>query len=190
MRNIPAVAVAVLLCAFSAWAQDYDQLIQQAEAKMMVSDYGEALDSYRLAFKEGPGTLKDFFNAACAAAQSGDADAAFDYLGDLLAGYTIEKSWLEEDEDLAILQSDPRWDLLLAAVDAKLEVMLEALPETHPTEPAVDLPQPSRSGEVSVEEALENRRSVRAYTDTPFTLAEISQLLWSAYGINKPVEKE
>jgi SagB-type dehydrogenase family enzyme len=52
----------------------------------------------------------------------------------------------------------------------------------------VDLPKPSLSGDVSVEEALQNRRSVRVYQDSPLTLAEISQLLWAAYGVTQPME--
>lgn len=51
-------------------------------------------------------------------------------------------------------------------------------------EPAasVQLPAPTRSGAVSVEEALLKRRSVRQYKNEPLTLAEISQLLWAAQG--------
>ncbi len=51
-------------------------------------------------------------------------------------------------------------------------------------EPAkeVALPPPQRQGEMSVEEALQARRSVRDYTGEPLTLAEVSQLLWAAQG--------
>jgi len=45
------------------------------------------------------------------------------------------------------------------------------------------LPQPRRASQVSVEEALARRRSVRQYPDEPLTLAEVSQLLWAAQGI-------
>ncbi len=45
------------------------------------------------------------------------------------------------------------------------------------------LPEPRDSGEISVEEALLERRSVRNYKDEALTLAEISQLLWAAQGI-------
>ena len=47
----------------------------------------------------------------------------------------------------------------------------------------VKLPDPIRKGEVSVEEALQQRRSVRKYADRSLTLQEISQLLWAAQGI-------
>lgn len=47
----------------------------------------------------------------------------------------------------------------------------------------VSLPEPRLQSEVSVEEALSGRRSVRVYAEAPLTLDEVSQLLWAAQGI-------
>ncbi len=47
----------------------------------------------------------------------------------------------------------------------------------------IELPQPVTDGDMSLEEALTLRRSVRSYTEEPLTLSEVSQLLWSAQGI-------
>lgn len=47
----------------------------------------------------------------------------------------------------------------------------------------IQLPKPRFDSDVSVEEALIQRRSVRQYSQTPMSLAEISQLLWAAQGI-------
>lgn len=47
----------------------------------------------------------------------------------------------------------------------------------------VKLPPPRFKSEVSVEEALLRRRSVRSYKKAPLKLEEVSQLLWSAQGI-------
>ncbi|HCJ66115.1 MAG TPA: nitroreductase [Elusimicrobia bacterium] len=47
----------------------------------------------------------------------------------------------------------------------------------------IKLPQPKTKGELSVEEAIFTRRSVRSFEDKPLTLEQISQLLWSAQGI-------
>jgi len=56
--------------------------------------------------------------------------------------------------------------------------------EIMPSEPeTIKLPQPRYESEVSVEEALLRRRSVRDYTGEPLTLEEVSQLLWAAQGI-------
>jgi SagB-type dehydrogenase family enzyme len=51
----------------------------------------------------------------------------------------------------------------------------------------VKLPPPVLDGSVSVEKCLAQRRSGRQYADTPLTLADISQLLWAAYGVTQPV---
>jgi SagB-type dehydrogenase family enzyme len=44
------------------------------------------------------------------------------------------------------------------------------------------LPEPRMQSPVSVEEALRRRRSIRNYSEDALTLAEVSQLLWSAQG--------
>jgi len=51
----------------------------------------------------------------------------------------------------------------------------------------VKLPPPVLDGPVSIEKCLAQRRSVREYANTPLTLADMSQLLWAAYGITQPV---
>jgi SagB-type dehydrogenase family enzyme len=48
------------------------------------------------------------------------------------------------------------------------------------------LPKPRDDGPVSVEGALMNRRSIRAYRKDPLTLTEIAQLTWSAQGVSDP----
>lgn len=47
------------------------------------------------------------------------------------------------------------------------------------------LPEPISTGELSLEETLAIRRSVRQYTSQPLTDVEISQLLWAAQGITR-----
>jgi SagB-type dehydrogenase family enzyme len=50
----------------------------------------------------------------------------------------------------------------------------------------IRLPEPSLTGDVSLEEAIASRRSVREFTDEPLTPEEVSQLLWAAQGITDP----
>ncbi|MEA3459135.1 MAG: SagB/ThcOx family dehydrogenase [Chloroflexota bacterium] len=53
-----------------------------------------------------------------------------------------------------------------------------------PPEPGlIKLPQPRYDSDVSIEETLLKRRSVRDYTGELLTLEEVSQLLWAAQGI-------
>ena len=47
----------------------------------------------------------------------------------------------------------------------------------------ITLPAPQKDGAVSVEAALNKRRSVRFFKDTPLALQSVSQLLWAAQGI-------
>jgi len=48
------------------------------------------------------------------------------------------------------------------------------------------LPSPKTEGTVSVEEALVNRRSWRNFHDRALSAEQLSQILWSAYGITAP----
>jgi SagB-type dehydrogenase family enzyme len=50
----------------------------------------------------------------------------------------------------------------------------------------VSLPEPKRTGEVSVEGALAARRSVRSFAGKPLPLPKASQLLWAAQGRTHP----
>jgi len=67
------------------------------------------------------------------------------------------------------------WFVLFAALAAP-----NCLPADHTL---MTLPIPKREGNVSVEAALASRRSVRAYTKQPMTMAELGQLLWAAQGV-------
>ena len=48
---------------------------------------------------------------------------------------------------------------------------------------ALALPEPRANGEISLEECLLKRRSVRSFRNAALSLADISQLLWAAQGI-------
>ncbi len=62
-------------------------------------------------------------------------------------------------------------------------------PSTADTVPApeylatIALPEPRLESEVSIEETLLQRRSIREYADVPLMLNKVSQLLWAAQGI-------
>ncbi len=56
------------------------------------------------------------------------------------------------------------------------------------TSETIRLPEPVQDSKTSIEQALTQRRSVRSFTDSSLTLAEVSQLLWAAQGITSPRE--
>ncbi len=77
---------------------------------------------------------------------------------------------------------------LLLALIVVLAVSFASTQEFHQQatpKPAdrIDLPAPSRTGGMTLTEALATRRSVRSFAATKLTQQELSQLLWAAQGI-------
>ena len=62
----------------------------------------------------------------------------------------------------------------------------EALIDEEESSLTYILPPPNTDGELSVESALENRRSQRDFRDKALSVDQLSQLLWAAYGITSP----
>jgi nitroreductase len=50
----------------------------------------------------------------------------------------------------------------------------------------INLPKPHMEGGMPLMEALKNRQSARAYSDKPISDQVLSDLLWAAFGINRP----
>lgn len=67
-----------------------------------------------------------------------------------------------------------------------LEEEPPAEPEVHMSSPAIRLPEPRRSGPLSLEQAIQKRRSRREFRKDALSLEEIAQLLWSAQGVTDP----
>jgi SagB-type dehydrogenase family enzyme len=75
---------------------------------------------------------------------------------------------------------------LIVTICAAAVLLTAACSRTSETEPAQKtrtLPKPSLKGNVSVEEALAKRRSVRRFADRPLSDEHLGQLLWAAQGI-------
>jgi SagB-type dehydrogenase family enzyme len=76
---------------------------------------------------------------------------------------------------------------------ATLLVIFGGCPQPEPT-PApsqeqaevIKLPEPQHDSQVSLEQSLRERRSIRSYSGQPLTLEELSQLLWAAQGFTDP----
>ena len=46
----------------------------------------------------------------------------------------------------------------------------------------IQLPEPDKKGKMTVEEAIQDRRSVRTFSDEALTMQDVSQVLWAAGG--------
>ena len=59
-------------------------------------------------------------------------------------------------------------------------------PPAAPAAELIKLPPPAFKGSMSVEEALQQRRTVRFFTSRSLDLQQVSQLLWATQGITDP----
>lgn len=77
--------------------------------------------------------------------------------------------------------------IILAAVGVSVYFLYFSGSQSGTTSRAVisvvNLPAPEVTGQVSVETAIKNRRSVRTYTNQSLSLNDVSQLLWAAQGV-------
>jgi len=58
--------------------------------------------------------------------------------------------------------------------------------EQRGREQGIPLPAPALAGAMSVEAAIQGRRSERGFVPAPLTMGQLSQLLWAAQGITDP----
>jgi SagB-type dehydrogenase family enzyme len=171
----------------AAMLNDPQLFLQRAQLLAARGKPREAAEACERAFAAGAGGRLDFYNAACSWALAGDADAAFRDLGRAADADWTDTKTLDQDSDLKGLHSDKRWSALVARITARRDAMFAALPDSHPAQNVVKLPDPARESKVSVEKCLAERRSIRKHTAEPVTLAEVSQLLWAAYGVTQPL---
>ncbi len=85
-----------------------------------------------------------------------------------------------------LLINEKKMNVVLPAPDAKpAETVAKTyeMPAMKTVGEKIDLPEPKTTGKMSVEEAIQTRRSKRVYSEEPVTLSELSQILWSAQGV-------
>lgn len=75
---------------------------------------------------------------------------------------------------------------MLAIAALMLGVMMVACPGQEEQPERIDLPEPDTSGDMSVEEAIAQRRSVRQFAERELSAEQVGQLAWAAQGITDP----
>jgi SagB-type dehydrogenase family enzyme len=75
--------------------------------------------------------------------------------------------------------------ILLVTLDGCPQPATTPAPSQEQAE-VIKLPEPQYDSDVSLEQSLLERRSVRDYAGEPLTLQEISQLMWAAQGLTDP----
>jgi SagB-type dehydrogenase family enzyme len=85
-----------------------------------------------------------------------------------------------------------QWFITIVLLAALLSGCQTSSPTPLPTLPPapaqgreIRLPPPRTKGPSSLEEALSQRRSIRAYTDQPLSLEDVAQLFWAAQGVTR-----
>ena len=86
------------------------------------------------------------------------------------------------------------WNYLLGLALILLTFSCGCAPSANtptPTPPSeqesiIELPEPRYDSDVSIEQSLLQRRSIRSYTGESLTLPEVAQLLWAAQGVTDP----
>jgi hypothetical protein len=75
---------------------------------------------------------------------------------------------------------------LIAAAGLAMAPSLVAAEELQP----IELPPPRADFGTSLAQALKRRRSTREFASRPLSPLVLSELLWSAYGVNRPITKD
>jgi len=87
------------------------------------------------------------------------------------------------------------WNYLLSLAIILLTFSCGCVPSANTTTPTpppeqesviIELPEPRYDSDVSIEQSLLWRRSIRSYTGESLTLPELAQLLWAAQGVTDP----
>jgi SagB-type dehydrogenase family enzyme len=73
------------------------------------------------------------------------------------------------------------------AAAALLGILLACSPASaQPVLKTIHLPQPDTSGGMPLMQALKHRKTSRSFSDRPLPQQVISNLLWAAFGVNRP----
>ncbi len=171
-------------------SSDTETLLEKADQLYEEGHYREAADIYASCVLRDDAPADIAYGAACCYALSGDREKAFKHLNRCVELGWLDIDWPNEDSDLESLRNDPEWKRIMAKINDSREKLINELPQSHELQNPISLPKPSFTSDISIEEALMKRRSIRKFTGESLTMNEVSQLLWAAYGVTKEVAPE
>ncbi|MDD4309529.1 MAG: SagB/ThcOx family dehydrogenase [Candidatus Cloacimonetes bacterium] len=179
----------ILFLCLSAWlcAKTVQETVKEINDLRKEGKHKAAATEVDKFMQEHGENLEWLYASASLHALAGEKKAAFSALDRSLKMGFVESDWLLEDTDFDSLKKERKWKSLLGKIQVKRDSIIANLPQTREKQNPIALPKPSLEGNFSVEETLAQRRSVREYEDQPLTLAEVSQILWAAYGVTKEI---
>jgi len=121
--RLPKAIVSSLLAAGLALAAplhagDARNLAERAQAAYAAKDFAQSATLYADAARSDPDNTTLLYNGACASALAGRTDSAFDLLRRAVDAGWSNGAHMAKDTDLASLHGDPRWQKLVAGVEA------------------------------------------------------------------------
>ncbi len=180
----------VLLISISLWSNDLQTAWVEADSLAKQGKYTEAAQVFIDYLKNNDNAdyqMELNYGIACYYALAEETDLAFKYLAASIDLGFSDLAWIQKDTDLVNLHDHKTWKQLIDRMTANEQAKLAALPDKRDSLLVISLPEPAKTSNVSVEQALWQRRSVRDYSEEALTLQEVSQILWSAYGITKVI---
>lgn len=182
--------ILLLLLTFNLFAVTEQELwtnIQKLRTEGKYLEIAQSLDQFINSNPEYAKSMEYAYSTSCHYALAKKTDLAFSYLDKAIQLGFNDTKLIKSDTDFTNIQKDKRWKSSLIKIQMNYDKIIAQLPDTLSYLSELSLPKPILKGTVTVEEALNSRRSVRQYKDEALTLEDVSQLLWSAYGVTNPV---
>jgi len=181
------IILSLILFCMNIFADDFMSILQETSKLRKEEKYQEAAELLESFIDKTEANSLYHYSAACNWAMAGNKKASFKHLNKAIELGFTDIEWLKTDKDLLSLKTDDKFKDCLNQTKENITALENSLPLTHPENTIIKLPEPEKDGNYSIEKSLQNRRSTRKYSDKALTIKEISQLLWAAYGITKPI---
>ncbi|MCH2081880.1 MAG: hypothetical protein MK226_05780 [Saprospiraceae bacterium] len=117
----PLLVITLCLCFSISYAQDFQSLIQEGNAKYDAKEYTDAAKLYDQALEMKEGSASNYYNAACYTALAGNDKKAMQYLIKSSEKGWKDVSWMKKDSDLKSLHDKEGWEKATSIAQANLD---------------------------------------------------------------------